>query len=126
MTEITDPVRTLAGSGVAIPALGVGTWSWGDREVWGMGGYDATMSQDTIREAWDASIDAGATFLDTAEVYGDGASERIIGGLMAADPQRAARVVIGTKFMPVPWKVNVRKELLSSLRASPMMASFAS
>src|SRR5690606_29904173 len=35
-----------------------------------------------------------------------------------ADPDRAAKVQIATKFMPMPWKVNVRKGLLSSLRAS--------
>ncbi len=109
---------TLAGSHVTIPALGVGTWAWGDRSVWGMGGYDAKITRDTIRDAWEASIDAGATFFDTAEVYGDGESERIIGALLESDPDRAAKSVVATKFMPMPWKVNVRKELLSSLRAS--------
>jgi aryl-alcohol dehydrogenase-like predicted oxidoreductase len=109
---------TLAGSDVVIPALGVGTWAWGDRSTWGMGGYDTALSEGTIREAWEASIDAGATFFDTAEVYGDGQSERIIGQLLAADPDRAARVQIATKFLPMPWKVNVRRELMASLRAS--------
>lgn len=118
MGDSTATTRTLAGSNVEIPALGVGTWAWGDRSVWGMGGYDHKISRDTIREAWEASIDAGATFFDTAEVYGKGESERIIGGLLASDPQRAQKVQIATKFMPMPWKVNVRKGLLSSLRAS--------
>ncbi|NLD75521.1 MAG: aldo/keto reductase, partial [Acidimicrobiales bacterium] len=72
MGDSTATTRTLAGSNVEIPALGVGTWAWGDRSVWGMGGYDHKISRDTIREAWEASIDAGATFFDTAEVYGDG------------------------------------------------------
>ena len=110
--------RTLAGSDVELPALGVGTWAWGDKSTWGMGGYDAHLNRDTIREAWEASIDGGATFFDTAEVYGDGESERIIGGLLAADPERAAKVVLATKFMPAPWKLNVKAALLSSLRAS--------
>lgn len=109
---------TLAGSDVTIPALGAGTWAWGDRSTWGMGGYDTALSEGTIREAWEASIDAGATFFDTAEVYGDGESERIIGQLLAADPDRAAKVQIATKFLPMPWKVNVRRELMASLRAS--------
>ena len=109
---------TLAGTEAAIPALGVGTWAWGDAKTWGYGTYDAATSGDTIREAWEASIDAGATFFDTAEVYGDGESERIIGGLLAADPERAAKVQLATKFMPVPWKLNVRSALLASLRAS--------
>lgn len=108
----------LAGTDVAIPALGVGTWAWGDTKTWGMGTYDTATTVDTIREAWDASIDGGATFFDTAEVYGDGESERIIGGLIAGDPERAARIQLATKFMPVPWKLNVETALVRSLRAS--------
>ena len=108
----------LAGTSLHVPAMGVGTWSWGDSKTWGMGSYDSSLTEDTIREAWATSIDAGATFFDTAEVYGDGESERIIGRLLADDPERAAKVQIATKFMPMPWKLNVRSALLSSLRAS--------
>ena len=110
--------HVLAGTEVAIPALGVGTWAWGDRSTWGMGTYDTALTEGTIREAWDASIDAGATFFDTAEVYGEGESERIIGTLLAADPQRAARVQLATKFMPLPWKLGVQGALLDALKAS--------
>jgi aryl-alcohol dehydrogenase-like predicted oxidoreductase len=109
---------TLAGSDVSVPALGVGTWAWGDRSTWGMGGYDTALTRDSIRDAWDASIDAGVTLFDTAEVYGGGESERIIGALLAADPGRAASVVVATKFMPSPWKVHVRSALMTSLRSS--------
>jgi aryl-alcohol dehydrogenase-like predicted oxidoreductase len=110
--------HTLAGSDVTVPSLGVGTWAWGDKSTWGMDGYDADLTRDSIREAWEASIDAGVTLFDTAEVYGRGESERIIGGLLAGDPGRATSVVVATKFMPSPWKLNVRGALLSSLRAS--------
>jgi aryl-alcohol dehydrogenase-like predicted oxidoreductase len=114
-----DPDRyTLSGSDVSLPLLGVGTWAWGDRSTWGMGGYDADLTRDSIRQAWEASIDAGVTFFDTAEVYGSGESERIIGALLAGDPARAASVVVASKFMPSPWKLEVRGALLKSLRAS--------
>jgi len=109
---------TLAGSDVSIPHLGVGTWAWGDKSTWGMGSYDSDLTRDSIREAWEASVDAGVTLFDTAEVYGGGESERIIGSLLAADPDRAAAAVLATKFMPSPWKLNVRTALLASLRAS--------
>ena len=62
---------TLAGTEVRIPALGVGTWAWGDAKTWGYGTYDADTSGDTIREAWDASIDAGATFADIKDRHLD-------------------------------------------------------
>jgi aryl-alcohol dehydrogenase-like predicted oxidoreductase len=83
-----------------------------------MGGYDADLTRDSIRTAWDASIDAGVTLFDTAEIYGSGESERIIGGLLAGDPQRAGSAVVATKFMPFPWKVQVGAALMKSLRAS--------
>ena len=110
--------RTLAGSDVAIPSLGVGTWAWGDASTWGMGTYDTGLTRDSIRGAWEASVDAGVTLFDTAEVYGGGESERIIGALLAADPDRRSRVVLATKFMPSPWKLHVTGALLTSLRAS--------
>jgi len=109
---------TLPGSDVTIPRLGVGTWSWGDKSTWGMDGYDTQLTRDSIREAWDASIDAGVTLFDTAEVYGGGESERIIGALLADDAARGSRVVVATKFMPSPWKLDVRRSLLAALRAS--------
>jgi len=108
----------LPGSDVSIPLLGVGTWAWGDRSTWGMGGYDTDLTRDSIQEAWRASIDAGVTLFDTAEVYGHGESERIIGTMLAREHQRASSVVIATKFMPSPWKLQVRGALLKSLRAS--------
>jgi aryl-alcohol dehydrogenase-like predicted oxidoreductase len=109
---------TLGDSEVTVPPLGVGTWAWGDRATWGMGGYDTELTGESIRQAWDASIDAGVTLFDTAEVYGGGESERIIGRLLAGDPGRASTAVVATKFMPSPWKLQVERALLSSLRAS--------
>ena len=115
---MTPDSYTLAGSDVTIPLLGVGTWAWGDKSTWGMGGYDSDLTMTSIEQAWDASIDAGVTFFDTAEVYGGGESERIIGSLLRRDPARAASAILATKFMPSPWKLNVRAALLKALRAS--------
>ena len=115
---MTQTEFTLAGCDVVIPPLGVGTWAWGDRATWGMGGYDTALTRASIEEAWESSIASGVTFFDTAEVYGRGESERIIGSLLAADPDRAKAVQIATKFMPLPWKPDMKKELLGSLRGS--------
>jgi aryl-alcohol dehydrogenase-like predicted oxidoreductase len=114
---MTEAIR-LEGSAVSIPPLGVGTWAWGDRKTWGMGGYDATYSEQTIEDAWRACIDAGVVLFDTAEVYGGGESERIIGRILARNPADRERVVIATKFMPSPWKVNVTSALAAAAKAS--------
>jgi aryl-alcohol dehydrogenase-like predicted oxidoreductase len=115
--QASDRVE-LAGSDVSIPPLGVGTWAWGDKGTWGMGGYDTSFSEATITDAWEACLAAGIVFFDTAEVYGGGESERIIGRLLARDPTVRERVVIATKFMPSPWKLNVTSSLLSAARKS--------
>ena len=39
----------LAGTDVAIPPLGVGTWAWGDKSTWGMGGYDTAAVISVLR-----------------------------------------------------------------------------
>jgi len=108
----------LAGSDVSIPLLGVGTWAWGDRSTWGMGGYDADLTIGSIEGAWDTSIDAGVTFFDTAEVYGGGESERIIGQMRGRDASRSASVVLATKFHAVALEAERQGALLKSLRAS--------
>jgi aryl-alcohol dehydrogenase-like predicted oxidoreductase len=113
---MTEPL-TIPGTTQAVQPLGVGTWAWGDSSTWGMGGYDSALTLATIRDAWDASLDAGVTLFDTAEVYGGGESERIIGGFLKDDP-RADRAVLATKFMPSPWKLNVGSALMSALKAS--------
>jgi aryl-alcohol dehydrogenase-like predicted oxidoreductase len=115
---VADSRWTLAGTDVQIPEMGVGTWAWGDKRTWGMGGYDTALTLDTITDAWQASIDAGITLFDTAEAYGDGESERIIGRLRADDPDRAQRAVIASKFMPMPWKLNVKRSLVDAAKAS--------
>lgn len=109
---------TFPGCDTPCAPIGVGTWAWGDRTTWGMGGYDADLDESTIAGAWEASIEAGVTLFDTAEVYGGGESERIIGRLLAADPAVRSGLVIATKFMPSPWKLNVVGAMRDAARAS--------
>ena len=100
-----DPRISLRGCNVELSLMGLGTWSWGDRSTWGMNAYDRSYNFDTIREAYRASVAAGITFLDTAEAYGNGESERIIGRLLEEDRERREHIVVATKFIPFPWKV---------------------
>ena len=108
----------LRGSDVALPVMGLGTWAWGDASTWGMNAYDRSYNFDTIREAYRASVAAGITFLDTAEAYGNGESERIIARLLEEDREHREHIVIATKFIPFPWKVAVGAALMTSLKAS--------
>jgi aryl-alcohol dehydrogenase-like predicted oxidoreductase len=83
-----------------------------------MNAYDRSYDFETIRAAFAASLDAGVTLLDSAEMYGDGESERIIGRLLADDPARAARALVATKYLPYPWRRPLARRLYDAVRAS--------
>jgi aryl-alcohol dehydrogenase-like predicted oxidoreductase len=82
------PVRTLGRTGREVSAIGLGTWQ--------LGGDWGDVPEADARAVLDASADAGVTLFDTADVYGDGRSERIIGGWLAAHP--GADVTVATKM----------------------------
>lgn len=85
-----------------VPALCLGTWSWGD-STWGY-----TPEQlPAIKEAWFACLENRVTFFDTAEIYGKGESERIIGNLIKETPvDKRKDIKIATKWLPVPGILN--------------------
>ena len=90
----------LGKTGMQVTPLGVGAWSWGDKLFWDYGnGY----GEEEVKKAFLATLDRGISFLDTAEVYGLGESESLIGRMMketGRSPQ------IATKYMPLPWRLN--------------------
>ncbi len=91
----TEPVR-IGSSDLVVHPVGVGTWQWGDRRYWGYGvEYDA----EDIAAAFDAAIAAGLNFFDTAEIYGQGESERLLGRQLE---RTGARVAVASKYMPLP------------------------
>ena len=77
--------RRAGSSGLALSRLGLGTMTWG-RDT------DEIEAADQCR----AFLDAGGNFLDTAATYGDGDSERVIGGLIGTLFPRD-QVIIATK-----------------------------
>ena len=88
----------LGKEGETVTALGIGTWAWGDKLFWNYGG-NYGVSQ--VKEAFQAAIDGGITLFDTAEVYGLGESESLLGKFMQS---QETPVKIATKYAPVPWR----------------------
>jgi aryl-alcohol dehydrogenase-like predicted oxidoreductase len=64
--------------------------------AWQIGGAWGDVSQEDARAALNAALDAGVTFIDTADVYGDGRSEKIIAEVVGA--RQGARPFIATKM----------------------------
>jgi aryl-alcohol dehydrogenase-like predicted oxidoreductase len=102
----------LGPTNLKISRLGFGTWQWGDRNTWGygQGGYTDGDLQAGFKEG----LAAGINFFDTAETYGDGRSETLLGKYAQ---ELDANLVIATKFMPYPWRIN-RSALIKSLKNS--------
>jgi aryl-alcohol dehydrogenase-like predicted oxidoreductase len=101
---------------IRISPLGLGTWQWGDRMMWG---YGKTYTDSDIHDAFHISLQSGVNFFDTAEVYGKGRSEQLLGARLqeARQSPQVAPLVVATKFMPYPWRL-WKGALLSKLRAS--------
>jgi diketogulonate reductase-like aldo/keto reductase len=78
---------TILPSGEAVPALGQGTWYMGD--------LPARRAAEVA--ALRAGMDLGMTLIDTAEMYGDGAAERLVG---AAISGRRDQAFIVSKVLP--------------------------
>jgi len=89
----------------------VGTWAWGDRFIWGFG---QDYGKAEIESAFEACLENGTTFFDTAEVYGQGKSEQFLGEFMRNHP---TNLRIATKFMPYPWRFG-RRKLMQALKSS--------
>jgi len=80
--------KTAPRLGVPTSVIGLGTWQLG--ADWG------EVSESDALAVLDASASAGVTFFDTADVYGDGRSEQVIGTWLAANPD--AGVFVATKM----------------------------
>jgi aryl-alcohol dehydrogenase-like predicted oxidoreductase len=94
LTEVSNETRFLH----AIE-MGLGAWQWGDRVMWA---YGQKYSDKEIREAFDVSLNLGIRFVDTAEIYGSGYSERLLGKFLKEIDQP---VLVATKFFPWPWRI---------------------
>jgi len=95
---MTEPLeqRPLGRTGLTASVVGLGTWQlgadWGD------------VSEHQAREVLESSLAEGVTFYDTADVYGDGRSERILGSFVAehADDGLVVATKMGRRSPQVP------------------------
>lgn len=80
--------RELRALGRSISTVGIGTWQLG--ADWGE--VTASEAEETLQ----AAVDSGVTFIDTADVYGDGRSERLVGAFVQSRPE--AGLTVATKM----------------------------
>ncbi|PSS00854.1 NADP-dependent oxidoreductase domain-containing protein [Coniella lustricola] len=99
---------------IPIPNLCIGTWAWGDSSTWDNASAAAVANLD---DAWRTLAKHNLYFIDTAEVYGRGESERIIARLrgnpaLTSSPTSSeagagfnSKLVIASKYLPIPWPI---------------------
>jgi aryl-alcohol dehydrogenase-like predicted oxidoreductase len=107
MAEVSSETRFLH----AIE-MGLGAWQWGDRVTWQFG---QNYNEEDVRNAFNISMDEGIQLVDTAEIYGSGASERLLGRFIQSTEKP---VLIATKYFPYPWRLfnaSIPKALRNSL-----------
>jgi aryl-alcohol dehydrogenase-like predicted oxidoreductase len=88
--------RVLGKTGKRVSVIGLGTWQLG--ADWG------SVSESDALAVLRAAVESGVTFFDTADVYGDGRSERVIGRFLAGNAGRGVTVAtkMGRRVAQVP------------------------
>jgi len=103
----------LGRSPLEVARLGVGCWAWGDKGFWQ---YEESHGPRDVVAAFDASLQAGLDLFDTAEAYGWGKSEQLVGALARRSPRP---LVVATKYAPLTGRggaAAIRKGLAGSLK----------
>ena len=115
-----DQVAAAAGPRNSPPRgeIGIGTWAWGNRLVFG---YDPSADPE-LQAVFDESVRRGVRFFDTGDSYGTGKfnarAEQLLGTFLAECPARGAgQVCLATKLAPYPWRVTPG-QLVGAARAS--------
>ena len=106
-------VAALRGS-IDLPPIGLGAWAWGDSLFWG---YDKKNDGD-LAEVFEYAVHKDLAFFDTAELYGIGRSEKLLGEFRGQYPkEKADKVQIATKFAALPFRTKA-KDVVDACRKS--------
>ena len=112
--------RPLGRTGVYVSELCLGTMTFGGKGVWEVVGK---LGQSEVDGIVGQSLDAGVNFIDTADVYSEGESERLTGAALASLKRPRDQVIVATKARgrtgPGPNEVGLsRAHILSAIDAS--------
>ena len=92
-----------------IPAIAMGTWSWGIGINGGNQVFGNEYKEEDLKPVFEKAIKLGFTLWDTAAVYGFGASETILGKFISGEKD----IIISTKFTPLDGQVQSMKKSLN-------------
>ncbi|MFP4170794.1 MAG: aldo/keto reductase [Methanomassiliicoccales archaeon] len=85
--------RELGRGGPKASVIGLGTWQWGSKGYWG---YGRSYGKKDLQTILSRANEMGVNFIDTAEIYGWGTSESLLGEMLTEDDEW----IIATKYWP--------------------------
>ena len=102
-----------------VKGIGFGTWSWGNKLLWG---YSSEQHDQSLQSTFEHAVRAGLRLIDTADSYGtgkiNGRGELLLGRFVEALPiQQRQGLIIATKLAPYPWRLG-RKGFDRAFQAS--------
>ncbi|MBQ5332401.1 MAG: aldo/keto reductase [Oscillospiraceae bacterium] len=84
-----------------LPVCAVGTWAWGEGANGSKMIFGGKRDTAALKNAFNTALNSGFTLWDTAEVYGMGSSERLLGECIREAGDMGRNVIISTKHMPL-------------------------
>ncbi len=93
-------LRNLGKSGLMITPVGLGCWQFSKQGNLA-GKFWPSLPDETIREIVNISLDGGINWFDTAEVYGQGASEKALARALVSLGKKPGEVLVATKWWPL-------------------------
>ena len=93
-------VRELGRTGIGITPIGLGCWQFSQGKNM-TGKMWSVLDQETMDAIVRAALDGGVSWFDTAQAYGNGASERALAAALSHAHVEPGRVVVATKWLPI-------------------------
>lgn len=94
--------------GMQVSPMGLGTWAWGNKFLWG---YEPDMDTE-LQEVFNLVVASGVNVFDTADSYGTGSlngrSEQLLGQFIReypGSPKVSSNLHVATKFAAYPWRI---------------------
>ena len=96
----TLPLRSLGKSDLMITPIGLGCWQFSKQQNMA-GKFWPKMEDDLIQQMVKISLEGGINWFDTAEIYGNGASEKALAASLTNIGKKPGEIIVATKWWPM-------------------------